>query len=366
MAIPGHKNIVIIQLSGGNDGLNTIIPFRNDLYFEKRPQLAIPKKKVLKVSDELGFHPSLAALRPLFDKGEMCVINNVGYPNPNRSHFRSLDIWHSASDSDKVVSTGWLGRYLDAYCDRPHEAIEVDDMLSLAMKGEQLNGMAVKDPRVLFHTTNDSYLKKLTDHAAASHLSDDNMGYLFKTMIQTGSSAAYIHETSKTYTSSIKYPKTALAGQLKTVGKFINSSLETKVYYASVSGFDTHANQQVQQERLLKQYAEAVQAFVADLKKGGTFSDTLILTFSEFGRRVNQNASKGTDHGTASNVFAMGGSLKKAGFFNEGPDLSNLDKNGDLIYKVDFRRIYATVLDKWLGVSSRKILGKPFQTMHFV
>ena len=296
----------------------------------------------------------------------MSIINSVGYPNPDRSHFRSLDIWQSASNSDEYLTTGWLGRYLDAHCKSPHQVVEVDDMLSLALKGEQFNGIAVKDPKALYQTTNDPYLQKLLAHNTDEHLSEDNMGYLFKTMVETSSSASYIYETSKTYNTSANYPGGKLSKQLKTVGQFINSGLSTKVYYVSVGGFDTHVSQNGSHERLLENYASSVAAFVKDLKNAGTFDDTLIMTFSEFGRRVQQNASVGTDHGTANNLFVMGGKLKKAGFYNEGADLADLDDNGDLKYQIDFRRVYANVLDGWLGVPSKEILGRSFDPLKFI
>lgn len=364
--LAGDKKLVIIQLSGGNDGLNTIIPFRNDIYYQMRPNLAISASKTLKVGDELGFHPALAPLRSVFDNGEMSIINNVGYPNPDRSHFRSLDIWQSASNSDEYLTTGWLGRYLDSHCKSPHQVIEVDDMLSLALKGERFNGIAVKDPKALHQTTNGAYIQRLLENNADEHLSEDNKGYLFKTMVETSSSAEYIYETSKTHSSSVEYVKTALSKQLRTVAQFINSGLSTKVYYVSMGGFDTHVNQVGSHERLLENYANSVASFIKDLKQAGTFDDTLIMTFSEFGRRVQQNGSVGTDHGTANNLFVMGGKLKKAGFYNNPADLTNLDKNGDLKYDIDFRRVYASILDGWLDVPSQAVLGRRFEGLGLV
>jgi uncharacterized protein (DUF1501 family) len=234
------------------------------------------------------------------------------------------------------------------------------------MKGNTMKGIAVQDPYKLYQTTREPFFKDLVnDHDHNANLNEGNLGYLYKTMIETYSSADYIQKTSKTYNVTANYPATGLGNQLKNVSKFINSGLQTRVYYVSLSGFDTHVGQQNQQGRQLKIYSDAVAAFVKDLKQTNKLDDTLIMTFSEFGRRVEQNASNGTDHGTANNVLLFGGKLKKPGIFNDAPDLATLD-NGDLKYQVDFRDIYATVLDKWLDVSNQQILNKNFSGLAFV
>ena len=365
--LSGHKNLVIIQLSGGNDGLNTVVPFGNDIYYQKRKTIALKPTDIVQLNDMQGLNPNLAALKEIYDQGWMTIVNSVGYPNPDRSHFRSMDIWQTASDSSEYLSTGWIGRYLDSTCQTcqyPYQAIEVDDTLSLAMKGGHLKGIAVQDPYKLYQTTREPFFKDLNG-GHDDHLNEDNLGYLYKTMIETYSSADYIQKTSKTYNVTGMYPATGLGYQLKTICKFINSGLNTRVYYVSLGGFDTHTDQQNQQGRQLKNYAEAVAAFVKDLKQTNKLDDTLIMTFSEFGRRVEQNASNGTDHGTANNAFIFGGKLTKPGIYNEAPDLANL-ANGDLQYKVDFREIYATLLDKWLDVSNSKILNKNFVGLNLV
>jgi len=366
--LTGYKNLVIIQLSGGNDGLNTIVPYGNDIYYQKRSTIAINQNDVVKLNDIQGLNPSLSALKEIYDQGWMSIINSVGYPNPDRSHFRSMDIWQTASESNQFLTTGWIGRYLDSNCQscsKPYAAIEVDDTLSLAMKGAKMKGIAVQDPNKLYQTTREPFFKDLVHDHSGDNLSEDNLGYLYKTMIETYSSADYIQNTSKTYTVKGEYPATPLANQLKTVSKFINSGLQTRIYYVSLSGFDTHVRQQDQQARQLKIYGDAVAAFIKDLKQSGKLDDTLVMTFSEFGRRVEQNASNGTDHGTANNILIYGGKLKKAGFYNDAPNLSQLD-NGDLKYQIDFRDVYATLLDKWLDVNNGQILTKSFAGLNFV
>ena len=362
----GYKRLVIIQLSGGNDGLNTVIPFRNDLYYKERPALALTKKDIIKLNDEIGLHSSLEPLKKLYDKGYLSIINNVGYPNPVRSHFRSMDIWQTATDSDTYSQSGWVGRYLDHYGKNSHSAIEVNESLSLAMKGENLNAIATQDAKALYNLSKDPYFKNLNRHQNDAHLSEHNLGYLYKSMIAAESSAKYIYETSKTVTSIQEYPNNKFGKQLKTTAQFINSGLQTKVFYTSLGGFDTHVNQLNTQKKLLGQYANGIDAFVQDLRNNNTFKDTLILTFSEFGRRVKQNASVGTDHGTANNVFVIGENLKKQGVYNNMASLSDLDDNGDLKFEIDFRTIYATVLDKWLEVDDKKVLNKSFNQLDFI
>ncbi|MEO1514543.1 MAG: DUF1501 domain-containing protein [Bacteroidota bacterium] len=365
---PNGKTLVVVQLSGGNDGLNTIVPYRNDIYHRSRPRLAISAKDVLKVDDQMGFHPAFESLRPLYDQGLMSIVNSVGYPNPDRSHFRSMDIWHTASNSDEYWSSGWLGRYLDSQCKGcldPHHALEVDDGLSLALKGKQRQGFAMSNVQSLKRTTDNRFLQAVSRQLSTQQQEEHNVAYLYKTLIDTQESAGYLYEQSKMHRSKVTYPKTSFAKDLKQIAELMTADSTVKVYYVSLTGFDTHVNQQRQQARLLQQYAEGMAAFVKDLSQNKLLDDTLIMTFSEFGRRVQQNASNGTDHGTANNLFLMGGKLKKAGFFNTAPDLSRLDK-GDLIYQIDFRDIYTSILDKWLGQDSERILGRNFAGIDIV
>ena len=362
----GYKKLVVIQLSGGNDGLNTVIPYRNDLYYSNRPGISIPKNKLIDLNGELGLNENLSPLKSLYDKGNLSIINNVGYPNPNRSHFRSTDIWHTASSASEYLDSGWMGRYIDQYGKKPYSGIEVDDSLSLILKGRTINGVATKDAKKMFNNAKTPFFSKVLETQTEAHLSEHNLGYLYKTMVGAKSSAKYIYETSKTTTSTKSYPKNPFAKQLKTTAEFINSKLDTKVYYVSMGGFDTHANQANRQARLLKTYSEAMEVFVKDLEASDSFKDTLILTFSEFGRRVQQNAASGTDHGAANNLFIIGKDLNKPGIYNDSPDLSNLDNNGDLKYTIDFRSVYATLLDQWLGASHSKVLGSSFETLDFI
>jgi len=363
----GNKVMVILQLSGGNDGLNTVIPVRNDLYYKARPKLGIDKSKALLLGDEAGLHPALSGLKELYDDGSLGILNNVGYPNPDRSHFRSMDIWHTASNSNEYWNNGWVGRYLDAQCsgcDKPTQAIEIDDVLSLSMKGNNLNGIAVRDPKRLYGTSNEKFFKEIN----SSHLKDGSeepVDYLYKTLAETMSSADYIFKQSKLHPTSADYPKTGLGNSMKTIASLIFSEINTKVYYVSLGSFDTHVGQEGRQENLFKEMNDAVKAFVKDLKANGRFDDVMLFTFSEFGRRVAQNASGGTDHGTANNMFLISGGLKQKGLINEMPNLSDLDE-GDLKFKVDFKDVYATMLNKWLKADDKSILGRQHQYLNFI
>jgi uncharacterized protein (DUF1501 family) len=363
----GNKVVVILQLSGGNDGLNTVIPVRNDIYYRSRPRLGIIKEKALSLTDEVGLHPSLTAFKQIYDDGALGILNNVGYPNPDRSHFRSMDIWHTASQSNEYWNTGWVGRYLDAQCsgcDKPTQALEIDDVLSLALKGDEVKGLALKDPKRLYGISNEKYFKEVLKQHNVNH-HEEPVEYLYKTMAETLSSADYIFQQSKLHPSKTEYPNTDLGNSFKTIASLIFSDINTKVYYVSLGSFDTHINQENQQQRLFKEMNDAVASFVKDLKANNRFNDVLLFSFSEFGRRVAQNASGGTDHGTANNMFFISGGLKEKGVLNALPDLNDLDE-GDLKYNIDFKNVYATVLKNWLGADAEKILGKNYTPLKFV
>lgn len=351
-----NKILVILQLSGGNDGLNTIIPTRNDIYFRERQTIAVDN--ALYLTDEAGINPALPFFKELFDRGDLAVLNNVGYPNPDKSHFRSMDIWHSASRSDEYLESGWIGRYLDAACydcSHPTQALEVNDMLSLALKGKQKKAFAFKDPKKLYQTSREEYFNTLFQEHQQQH-EEETVSYLYQTLGETMNNADYIFEQSKAKKTAALYPDSALGKDFKTIASLIRSDINTQVYYLQIGSFDTHINQRQRQESLFGTINDAVKSFVDDLKKNGLFQDVMLMTFSEFGRRVAQNASNGTDHGTANQLFFISGGLKQQGLLNDLPDLSQLNE-GDLRYTEDFRKVYATLLKKWLGADSDKILG---------
>jgi uncharacterized protein (DUF1501 family) len=353
------RRLIVVQLSGGNDGLNTIIPYRNDLYFKARPTLALKETEgILPLSNDLGLHPAMKGLKGLYDQGQLAVLNAVGYPNPDRSHFRSMDIWQTGSGSEQLLTTGWLGRYLDATCAAgalPYQALEVDDTLSLALKGQFRKGLAFKSPAKFHQLTQNRYLSQLSQEKAPATAASE-LDYLYKTLAETASSADYLYDKSKIHTSTSNYPNTDLGRNLKTTAELINSGVESRVYYLALSGFDTHVRQHEQQGRLLGELSDGLAALADDLQKNGEWQNTLVMVFSEFGRRVIQNASNGTDHGTANNVFLLSGALRKPGLLNAPASLADLDQ-GDLRYQVDFRSLYASILTDWLGADDQLVLG---------
>lgn len=359
------KSVVLIQLSGGNDGLNTIIPYADDNYYKLRPVIGIKANEVIKLNDQQALNPAMSALQKVYDNGDMAILNDVGYPDPDRSHFRSMDIWHTASNSNEFLQTGWLGRLLDNTANACfYDVLEIEDQLSLAVKGEEKKALSFRNPENFYNLTREPFFKQ-TLAASHDHDAEHNLGYLYLTMAETYSSAQYIREKSKTYQSKATYPASSFSNNLRTIASLIISGLSTKVYYVSLNGFDTHVRQNGVQEKNLKIYAEGVAAFIEDLKSNNRFNDVVIMTFSEFGRRVAQNAGNGTDHGTASCMMLYSGSLRKKGILNAAPDLTNLDQ-GDLIHKVDFRNVYATLLENWLQADAQKILTRKFEKLNFI
>ncbi|MCS6929081.1 MAG: DUF1501 domain-containing protein [Saprospiraceae bacterium] len=362
------KALVIVQLSGGNDGLNTVVPIHNDIYYRERPRLAIRASDALHLTDEAAFHPALRGLKHLYDNGELAVLHNVGYPNPDRSHFRSMDIWHSASPAHEYWQTGWIGRYLDARClpkSCTAPAIELNDSVGLALKGQRYKGLAMREPAELRAIAQNAYLLEYSSSKTTYELQETPLEYLYKTMNDAIAAADYIFEKSRVKPSSANYPDTPLGRQLRTVASLILSDAETVVYYLSLGSFDTHINQLPQHQRLLSQLDAALAAFAADLRAQGRWKDVLVMTFSEFGRRVSQNASGGTDHGTANQMFFLGGALRRHGLLNALPNLADLEQ-GDLKFEVDFRQVYATVLENWLEAKHQPILGQHFPLLDFV
>ncbi|RYY67556.1 MAG: DUF1501 domain-containing protein [Chitinophagaceae bacterium] len=363
---PGNKVLVVLQLTGGNDGLNTVVPVRNDLYYKARPTLGLQRDKTLALRDDVGLNPALTAFADAYHDGSLGILNSVGYPDPDRSHFRSMDIWQSASASNEYRNTGWLGRYLDAQCHdcaAATQALEIDDTLSLALKGAQMNGMAMRDPKLLFGLANERFFRD----AAGQHTGHHHEGadYLYKTMSATLSGADHIAEKAGQRKNAPAYPNSPLGKAFSTIASLILSDLDTKVYYVSQAGYDTHINQELYHQRALKEVNDSVGIFIKDLKENHRFDDVLLVTFSEFGRRVGENASKGTDHGCANNLFLFGGGLKQKGILNALPNLADLDQ-GDIKHTVDFRQVYATVLQKWLGTSPAEVLGGRFETLNFI
>lgn len=356
----GKKRLIVIQLSGGNDGLNTVIPHGLDDYYQNRKNIGVAADELLKIGDKFGFHPKLEGLRELYDKGMVSIINSVGYPNPNRSHFRSMDIWHTGSDSNEYLSTGWLGRYLDNNCEHAYEGIEIGGSLSLAMKGHSHSGIALTDPKAFHDTIQSQFFNELGDPVTEN----GELNYLYKVFNDTKNSAEYIYDQYRLKPNYAVFGGGRFGQQLKQISTLIKSDIQTPVFYTSLGGFDTHVGQGWAHNRLFEQLNGGVKSLVEDLESEGLMKDTTIMIFSEFGRRLKENASRGTDHGAANVMFIIDKDLNSKGItkYNE-IDLQNLE-NGDPKYKVDFRSVYQEVLGYTLDVDSKKVLGRKFDDLN--
>jgi uncharacterized protein (DUF1501 family) len=359
-----EKILVVLQLGGGNDGLNAVVPYADDLYHSQRKGLALAKENLLVLDDHHGLNKGLTPLKELFDAGQLALVHGVGYPNPNRSHFRSMEIWQTAVDSDRYSNSGWVGRYFDNCCGGAPpavRAVNVGKEAPQAFTGKKGVGVSFEQP-AQFGWANDRGTPGRLAFNALNHTADDHhaegatIDFLRHTTANAMTSSDQVLRAGKTGRKGVDYPNSRLAGQLKTIATLIAGGLPTKLYYTSMTGFDTHANQLGQHENLLRQFAGATQAFMADLKAIGVADRVQIMCFSEFGRRVEANGSRGTDHGTAGPMFLLGAGIKP-GIHGKPCDLGNLDE-GDLKHTVDFRSIHAEVVRKWLGGDAKAVLGR--------
>ena len=342
----GEQCLVFIQLNGGNDGLNTFIPFDNPLYYDLRTKIAISKNDVLSKNNGMGFHPSLKDFAKIQQNGDLSVIQNVGYPEPNRSHFRSQEIWQTASNPNQYLNEGWLGRYLDLQCKehQPTAGINIDNIDNLALKGNEPNAITVKDP---------NRFKVRTDNNETIKLSDNpQLDFVRKIANSVSEGSEEIQKALAKSTAESSYPKTGLGKNLEWIARLIKGNLNSKVYYTSQNGYDTHDNQVAIQQRNLTELNDAVFSFYTDLKKANLLQNVTLVVFSEFGRRVKDNGN-GTDHGTAAPMFVIGGNTKGK-IVGNNPNLADLD-NGDLKYEIDFRSIYATLLKEKMNFDYTKI-----------
>ncbi|HZQ97357.1 MAG TPA: DUF1501 domain-containing protein [Chloroflexota bacterium] len=370
-AVYGRRKIlVVVQLGGGNDGLNTVVPYADPAYYQARPTIGIAKSAVLQLSDYVGLHPNMTGLKARFDAGQLAVVQGVGYPNPNRSHFRATEIWQTAQP-DSPPNEGWLGRYLDAACcgeDKPVASesmgvVNVADTLPLTLWTEhvlvpsigststfkfQTDGGEAPDER-LQHL--DAF-RKLYAQSTAPHVHDDFVRSVGRSAVDT---SEQLQAIARSYTPSVTYPNTTFATQLKQVAQIMSGDLGTRIYYVQLGGFDTHANQPTTQGGLLRTFSDGIHAFLRDLEAKGTADDVAILAFSEFGRRVAENGSQGTDHGSAAPVFVVGPGVK-GGLIGAHPSLTDLN-SGDLRFAIDFRSVYASILRDWLEGDPKAVLG---------
>jgi uncharacterized protein (DUF1501 family) len=386
--------LVLIQLAGGNDGLNAVVPYTNDFYYQARPTLGIPAANVLKLNDTLGLNPVLTGFKSLYDAGHFAVVNGVGYPNPNRSHFRATEIWQTASDADKYATTGWLGRYFDNACQGcdPTVGISIGPRLPQAFSSEKISGISLESPnsyRFMGAKPGDdeemAYRSMFADEPSAGPDAGNTGGsismvsgtmtvssaagaldFLERTSMDAEVSSDKIRAIAGNVKNKAAYPNNGLARDLSLVARLIDGGLTTRVFYVSQGGYDTHFQQRASHDGRLKELGDSVKAFTDDLTAMGHFDRVMIMTFSEFGRRVTENGSKGTDHGAAAPMFLVGGKIKP-GLYGAEPSLAPGDLlDGDIKYNTDFRSVYASFLENWLRTPTAPILGRPFDTLPIV
>ena len=387
--------LVVLQMAGGNDGLNMVVPYADDIYYHSRPKLGLPADKVLKLDSYAGLNAKLTGLKSLFDEGHLSVVQGVGYPNPNRSHFRSTEIWQTASDADRNESEGWLGRYFDSCCAGadPTVGVAIGEDTPQAFAAKTPTGITFSQPEQFRWrpsekvegrmSAEESFFRELNGSAGdeeallatseggsigsipgKSKTDLSTIDFLTRTALDAQLSSDKILAITRKYKSKVPYPEGRLGASLSMIARMIAGGLPTRVYYASQGGFDTHASQVHAHERLMGELNGALSAFATDLKQQGNFDRVLLITFSEFGRRVVENANGGTDHGAAAPMFIVGGAVKP-GLFGKYPSLSDLDY-GDLKFNTDFRSVYGTVLDKWLRAPSQVVLGRKFPALPII
>jgi uncharacterized protein (DUF1501 family) len=356
----GHI-LVVIQLDGGNDGINTVVPFADDGYAKHRRLLRLPTPQLIKVNDQVGLHPSMTAAGKLLESGRLAIVQGVGYPNPNRSHFESMAIWHSARfDPDERNGLGWLGRALDGperrEASKPDCVFVGGAQLPAALRGRRSVASALTRPED-FVLAPEVKVKPSAD----AQPKDDLAAFVRRASLDAYTTADRMADIVRGKDDGPGYPTTELAGELRLMARLIKADIGTRVYYARQSGYDTHSAQLGTHAGLLSELAGAMQAFLDDLKAAKLADRVVVLTFSEFGRTVKENGSAGTDHGTAGPVL-LAGPLVKAGQVGGTPSLLELDaKHGDLKMGLDFRRVYATVLEDWLRLPAKTALGGSFE-----
>ncbi|HHZ63401.1 MAG TPA: DUF1501 domain-containing protein [Dehalococcoidia bacterium] len=365
----GKKNLVVIQLTGGNDTLNTVIPYNDGLYYDNRRTVAYKPESVLPISDELAFNPKMGSMKRLWDDGKMALINGIGYPSPNRSHFRSMDIWHTA-EPDDIGKEGWLGRtarVLDPNAENVLTAVNFGRGLprALGVKGVPVASVGNLETYGLFPDLQDDMMRKIALDAFAKMYGgargqDAVMDFLGQTGSDALKGADILRTAPGLYSSNVEYAANPIADSLKSVAQVMFANLGTRIYYTIQGGYDTHSGEMATHAQLWDHLSGAVGDFWDDLVEHDRQDDTLIFIFSEFGRRIKDNGS-GTDHGSGGSAFLVGGQVI-GGMYGEYPSLEpEKQLEGDLQFYNDFRRTYATILDRWLHVGSEDIINGSFE-----
>ncbi len=363
-----EKILVVVQLTGGNDGLNTVIPYGDDLYHKARPTLRVDAGRVHKLSgggSGLGLHPAMDGMKGLYDAGMLSVVTNVGYPNPDRSHFKSMDIWHSCHTEPSMDEDGWLGRVVDAIAveGQMPPALMLDDApmpLALRSKIRPVPAVRALDALRLEGMT-ESVQRAMSE---ARRAASEDLLFVQRTAVSSCTSAKRLEEVARVREGRGVYPNSGLADRLRQIETLIAAKFNTRVYYTSLQGFDTHSKQALVHEPLLRELSDAVAAFYKSLAARGLADRVLLMTFSEFGRRVAENGSQGTDHGAGAPMFIAGPGCK-GGVLGKAPDLAH-QTEGDVPHQMDFRRVYAGVLKDWLGVKPEGTVGAGFAAAEIV
>jgi uncharacterized protein (DUF1501 family) len=368
-----ERNLVVLQLGGGNDYLNTIVPYENGLYYDNRPTIAHDPDKILKIDDEIGFRPDLEPIKRFWDEGKMAIIHGIGYPEPNRSHFRSMDIWHTALP-EEIGTEGWLGRVIremDPTAENVLTGVNFGRGLprSMGVKGVPVASVGNLETYGLFPDMEDEYLRKFAIDSFAKMYGSKGKDAVMDFLGQTGSSALQGADMLGTapgkYKSSVEYGDNPIANDLKNAATVMFAGLGTRIFHTSYGSFDTHSGEIFKHDLLWKDTARAVGDFWDDVVEHGLDDDTIIFMFSEFGRRIKDNGS-GTDHGSGGVAFLIGNSIK-GGMYGEYPSLEEKDQiEGDLRYNNDFRMTYSSILEQWLEIEAAPIVNGRFEQFDLI
>jgi uncharacterized protein (DUF1501 family) len=367
----GDRILVIINLNGGNDGLNTIVPFNDPIYATRRPSIGLKKADTLPITADLGLHNAMTGMEQLYSAGEMAIVQSVGYPDQDRSHFRSTDIWHTSSDADKILFTGWLGRYLEKmHPEYPTTlptapyAIQIASAATLALQGNNGSmGIAIDNPDRFYNLAAGL---KVDPEPLPPTLAGPELQYVRDIIEQSNFYSSAINKAMIDGTTNGIYDADAFSAQLKVAARLINGGLETSIYVVTLGGFDTHFGQLQLHSQRLTQLSRGISSFLADITAAGNADRVACMTYSEFGRRLNENGSLGTDHGAAAPQFVMGEKVLGGKVIGGVPNLTDLDSRGDIKWAIDFRQIYASVLEDWMGLSrtdTNLVLGGEFQKL---
>lgn len=364
--------LVVIQLAGGNDGLNMMVPYGTNLYYGDRPNISVPADKVLHLDGMVGFNPNLSGLKPLYDAGKVAVVQGVGYPNPDLSHFRSTQIWESA-DPAGLSKTGWLGRWLDdtvGSASNPFTAVALGATVPMTLLSTRVPVTSIESVdrfRFLVSQNNSNQILQAFQqmYGPSKESLPPYIGVVRQAGVDAEQGVQDLHGITINYKSSVQYPNTVFARDLQLIAQMISSNLGTRIFHVTLGGFDDHVAEVYTHANLMTQLGAGLSAFYQDLQSMGKASQVTMVTFSEFGRRVRENAGRGTDHGTAAPMLVVGGNVK-GGLYGTDPILSDLDSDGNLKYGIDFRAVYGTLIDGWLGGSSQTVLSGSFDRLSFI